>query len=173
MDVKVVMTNDGGDIVKNKKDLAMVFGFENMPLLAMFGGCVEENTPTERLPNQIYNDWWGNNLLLPKNGNRQFNSDTERTLNTTALNSSGIILIEEAIKRDLKFLSEYAKIQVQVRLVNVDRIAIGIKIEQQKIVYLWDNLNRELVDAFAMVSSPDFSGGDTGIFDVFFDETFE
>lgn len=172
MDLKVILTNNGGDLVKNPKDLALVFGFENMPLLAMFGGNVEENTATERVANQAYQDWWGNNLLFPKNAIRQFNSDTERTINTVALNSSGILQIEEAIKRDLAFMTQFAKIQVQVRLTNVDRIAIGIKIEQKVLVYLWDNTNKELIDGFALISSPDFDAGD-GIFDFSFDSSFE
>lgn len=172
MDLKLILTHDGGDLVKNPKDLAVVYGFENMPLIALFGGNVEESTPTTREPNAIALDWWGNNLLLPKNASRQFNSDTERLLNNVTLNSSGIVLIEEAIKRDLVFMNDFAKIQVQVRLVNVDRIAIGLKIEQKKIVYLWDKTNQELKDAFALVSSPAFSAGD-GIFDDTFDFTFE
>lgn len=165
------MTYEGGDLVKNTRDIALVYGFENMPLLAMFGGNVEENTPSERLANQEYQDWWANDLFFPKNKSRQFNSDTERTINTVALSSSGILQIEEAIKRDLSFLNEFASVQVQVKLTDVDRIAIGIKIEQKVIVYLWDNTNKELIDAYALVSSPDYTP--SGIFDETFDFTFE
>lgn len=170
MDLKVILTNNGGDLVKNPKDLALVFGFENMILLAMFGGNVEENTPTERVPNQAYQDWWGNNLLLPKNASRQFNSDTERTINTVALNSSGISQIEEAVKRDLDFMTQFARVRVQVRLTDVDRIAIGIQVEQKVLIYIWDNTNKELIDGNFVMSQRLEADS---IFDEFFDFSFE
>lgn len=172
MDVQVVLTNDGGDLVKNPKDLAMILGLENMPLLALFGGNVEASTPVQRLANQESFDWWGNNLLMASDPSIQFNSETERLLNNVALSSSGRLQIEETVKKDLAFLSPFADIKAEVKLVSVDRIAIGLKIEQKKIVFIWDVTNKGLTDAFKMVSSPG-AVGDDGIFDFSFGLEFE
>ena len=173
MDLKVILTNNGGDLVKNPKDLAVVTGFENFPLLALFGGNIQENTPTTRVVNQTYEDWWGNNLLLPKDASRQFNSDTERMLNNVALNSFGLVQIEDAIKRDLSFMDQFANIKIVVRLIGPDRILIGIQIEQKKIVYIWDNTSKELIDVFALISSPGFTPGSKYFEQPFFDDFFE
>lgn len=157
MDLKLVMTNDGGDLVLGTKDLLLVFGIENMPLLGLFGGNVEESTPSTRLTNKFYYDWWGNNLLFPNDTSKQFNSETERILNNIALNSAGMVRIEEAVKRDLKFLNEYAKVQVEVRLLELDRILIGIKIAQKVIVYIWDATNKTLVEPYALINNSGIS----------------
>lgn len=153
MDLKVIESDNGGDLVKNTKDLAVIYGFQNMPYLAMFGGNVQESTPQIRLQNRQYFDFWGNNLLFPKDASIQFNSETERVLNTTPLTSSGRVLIEQAIKKDLQFFNGFARVSVAVTIINDDHISIGIKIEQQIAVFIWDATNRELTDADFVVSS--------------------
>jgi hypothetical protein len=91
-------------------------------------------------------------------------------LNTTPLTSFGRLKIEQAIKNDLKFMSDFAEVQVQVKIIGPDKIAIGIKIIQQKFIYIWDVTNRELIDAEFIMSSDQLP---FKIFDWTFDFTFE
>lgn len=128
-DVAIIETGNGGDIQLQGNDLAIVNSIENMPYLAMFGGnpgFPTKNTITE---SESF-DWWGNGLLIPNNPNNQFNSLTENLLNTIALNSSGRIQIENAIKNDLKFMETFAVISVSVSIVATDKISVQLTIKQ-------------------------------------------
>ncbi len=171
MDLELVETLNGGDLVKNAKDLKVIYGFEAMPYMAMFGGNTEESTPTIRLANRQYNDFWANDLLWPKNASLQINSETERVMSSVPLTSFGRLQIEQAIKKDLNFFRDVAEVKVAVTILSDDRIAIGIKLIQQVFVYIWDATNKELTDAEFIVTT-------TGtvrvkIFDYTFDFTFE
>lgn len=130
MDLAITeQNNNGGDLILSGNDLAMVFGIENMPYLAMFGGNPGYSTKSKVTEEQSF-DWWGNNLLMRGNPSAQFNSLTEYTLRNVVLNSAGRIQIEEAIKKDLAFLSEMATVSVDVSIISVDAIKIEIKIKQ-------------------------------------------
>jgi hypothetical protein len=150
MDLKVIETGNGGDIVKNPKDLALVFGFENMVYMALFGGNVEQSTPLTREDGEQDFSWWGNKLFFENDLSLQMNSETERALNNTALNSFGLKVIENAVKKDLNFMKEFADVEISVSMEQVNRIAIEIKVTQidakgqQKFMYVWDATNRSL-----------------------------
>ncbi len=125
-DLEINETGNGGDIVLIKNDLSVVNGIENQPYLGMFGGNVEAITAAERANDA--KDYWGNNLLMQADATIQFNSIVEKTLNTVPLTSSGRVIIEDAIKQDLQFLSPLATIKVVVTIVATDRINVDIKI---------------------------------------------
>jgi hypothetical protein len=150
MDLKVIESNNGGELVKNPKDLAVIFGFENMPYLGMFGGNIEQSTPIQRLPGEQAFDWWGNSLFFNENTGLQFNSETERTLNNVALTSSGRKQIEEAVIKDLEFMQAFAVVSVSVTIPERDKVNISITIEEpsnlteKKFVYIWDATKNEL-----------------------------
>ncbi len=173
MDLQLVETQNGGDIVKKPKDLVVIEGFQNMIYLGMFGGNVEASTPLTRLENEQAFDWWGNNLLFPNDTSTQLNSLTERTLNNVALNSFGRTVIEKAVKKDLEFMSPFAAVSVTVSIISTDRIAIAIKVvrldnlEQRAFIYIWDATNRELIEAEGIIT---VSGA---VAARFFDETFD
>ena len=145
MDLKVIETGNGGDITKNGSDLAMVFSFENMPYLALFGGNVEAVTPQKRLESEQAFDFWGNSLLFTNDTSIQFNSLTEKTLQITPLTSSGRLIIENAIKSDLEFMAPFAEVKVTTQIISTDRIdiLIGLKepgnLTEKKIIYIWEN----------------------------------
>ena len=80
MDLRVIETKNGGDLVSKKRDLSVIEGFENMPYLALFGGCTEQSTPLLRVKSEQAFDWWGNNLFFPNDQSKQLNSITERIL---------------------------------------------------------------------------------------------
>lgn len=151
MDLKVIESEgNGGDLVKTNKDLTTIEGLQNMPYIAMFGGNVEASTPTERLENEQAFDWWGNSLLHPNDPQVQFNSLTEKKLLEVALNSAGRIQIEEAIIKDLEFMSEFATVSISASIVSTDRIEILIKIkepdniEAKVFIFIWESTNQEL-----------------------------
>lgn len=151
MDVEVVETGNGGDLLKRGNDLGMVYSIENMVYLSLFGGNVEQDTPTTRPEAQQAFDWWGNALLMGEEPDTQFNSRTERTLRQVALNGQGRQAIQQAINDDLKHMQPYADITVQVTIVAVDRVRIGIRVkrpdnlESTELVYIWDALNFSLI----------------------------
>ena len=89
MDIRLIETGQGGDIVINQSVIDGVDGYENMPYLAMFGGA----------------DFWGNFLFEQIPGGR-VESKTEKALQDNALNSSGLRRIEDAVKEDLAFLED-------------------------------------------------------------------
>jgi len=128
MDVAIIETLNGGDAQLNGNDFALVDGFENTIYLAMFGGNPGFSTPTTRKEGEQLFDWFGNRLFMLNTPTQQFNSLTEHTLNTVALNSQGRILIENAIKQDLQFLQEFGKVEIEVSIISDDKLKILIRI---------------------------------------------
>jgi len=151
MDLKLIETGSGGDIVFNGSDIEVIGGFQNMRYLGMYGGNIQQNTK-EYLPNEQRFDHWGNNLLMLKNENIQFNSDLERLLLDVALTSSSRIEIEETIKSDLSFMDDFATLEVSASILSSDRLQIYIKITQpdveqsKEFVYIWDATKNELTN---------------------------
>lgn len=153
MDIQLIETGNGGDFVKTSKDLSIIFGFQNMIYLGLFGGNVEASSPTFRVESEQAFDFWGNSLVFKDNKSLQFNSETERILNNVALNSSGRLRIEDAVKKDLEFMSEFANVVVSVSLLGLDKVEISIlvvkpdNVQDVSFIYIWDSTNRELIDA--------------------------
>lgn len=148
-DFRMIETNDGGDFVLIGADLQMIDGFQNMPYIGLFGGNVESNTQ-QFLPTEQRFDFWGNNLLMLNNAAVQFNSNTERILNQSALTSSARLQIENAVKADLDFFRSFATVSVAASITATDRIEINIRIvelatqESTEFVYIWDSTEQEL-----------------------------
>jgi phage gp46-like protein len=114
MDLQIVETLNGGDAVLLGNDLAVIEGLENMIYLALFG---DDGT------------WWGNDLLLTGDSDKQFLSQTEAVLDAVTLNSAGRIAIEQAIKADLAFLLADVPgttLSVSVAIAKPDRTEITI-----------------------------------------------
>lgn len=111
-DLAILESLNGGELQKVGNDLAVVFGRENQPYLAMFGG------------NEDQSAWWGNNLLFSEFSNRQFKSLTEHVLNTTPLTSAGRSTIESAIRKDLIYLNPEL---VQVSIISDNKVSALIR----------------------------------------------
>jgi hypothetical protein len=177
MDLELIETGDGGDLIKDSKDLSIIFGFENMPFLALFGGNVESSTPDIRIQTEQAFDFWGNNLLMPQDRSIQFNSQTERALNTTALSSSGRSKIQQAVENDLSFMKDFAIITVVVQVLSMDKILLACRIQQpdnlqtQDFVYIWDATKKELLEREIIATSK--KNITVKYFDVYFDFSFE
>lgn len=158
-DIAIVETGGYGDFTVNGNDLAVFKGLENAIYLAMFGGNIEADTKLPRQAGVQDHSYWGNNLFMQQQPSAQFNSLTERTLNTTVLNSQGRVTIQNAIKKDLSFLPNLV---VNVQIVSTDRINVSIKATLPT--------GRDAVGSFAFVYNPltgDFDLNDFDFADFF------
>lgn len=177
MDLELTETNNGGDFIKNGRDLSVIYGFENMPYLAMFGGNTEGSTPSRRNPAEQAKDYWANSLLFKNDPTVQMNSETERALKNTPLNSFGLGVIQQAVNKDLNFMKAFSNVSVIVSMIGINRIAIAVRIvkpgnlSQNVFVFIWDATNLELLArGFANTTGGDVS---LRIFDDTFDFSFE
>lgn len=177
MDLQLVETGDGGDLVKNVKDLKVIYGFQNMIYLGLMGGNLAQSTPILRDATEQAFDFWGNNLFMQGDSSIQFNSETERALNTTPLTSAGRVLIQLAVQNDLEFMRDFADVKVTVQIVSDDVLIIGIRIQQldnlqiQDFVIIWDATKKELTEAEILTTTK--KGVSIKYFDYTFDVSFE
>ena len=145
-DLLIYETGDGGDLKVLNNDLALTTSLYNQVYLCLFGGNVEASTKGNELNNEKRFDWWGNSLL-----ELNFNSETERIINTVTLNPSGRLKILQAVKNDLKPIDLVANYTVEVILENVNRFKILINLteklnKQEKIIQiLWDISKDEVI----------------------------
>ena len=145
-DLLIYETGDGGDLKVLNNDLALTTSLYNQVYLCLFGGNVEASTKGNELENEKRFDWWANNLL-----DLNFNSETERIINTVTLNPSGRLKILQAVKNDLKPIDLVANYTVEVILENVNRFKILINLteklnKQEKIIQiLWDISKDEVI----------------------------
>lgn len=159
MDLEIIETGDGGDLVKDSKDLSVVFGFENFVYLALFGGNVEASTPTKRIASEQAFDFWANNLLMQGDDSIQFNSETERILKLVALTSSTRSIIQQAVEKDLSFMKDFAVVTIVVQIVATDKLLIACRLVQpdnlqtQDFIYIWDATRQELLDREIIATS--------------------
>lgn len=151
-DLKIIETGNGGDVVNKGDDLAIDETISTMIYLALFGGNVEESTVAKTVYAESF-DWWGNRLLMSSEPSRMFNSLTEKTLNKTALNSEGRTIIQNAVIQDLKNLSNFFTIFVNVVLPNTNQVKIEItvtKLDKSKQATLIINLKKSLAGDFSI-----------------------
>ena len=151
-DLMIYETSNGGDLYLQNQDLASSELLLQQAYISLFGGNVEASTRGDEIASELRKDWWGNSLIFKEQPEKQFNSQTERTLNNAALTSAGRILIQRAVENDLKHLSSIAKITVEVQIVNSSRVNIYIhfaKLNNQAtktLQFLWDNIKNELIN---------------------------
>lgn len=151
IDIALNETGNGGDAQISGNDIATTSAIFNQIYLALFGGNVEASTTGEELTTEQRLDWWGNNLLFQDEPDLQFNSTLEKTLTEVALNSSGRLIIEEAVRNDLKFLNSFAEIRVSTEVTGVDRISILIFVqepdnsEEKVFEFIWDATKQEVI----------------------------
>ena len=142
----------GGDFNLKNEDIETISGLTNQVYLALFAGNIEENTSDDLDELEQRNDWWGNFLLVKEN---QFNSNFERTLRTIALNSSGLIQIENAAKEDLKYLQEFADIEISSEITGINKMTLFVNIiepDQQstKLRFIWDGTRQEIIEEITL-----------------------
>lgn len=152
LDVLIFENGDGGDVNLLGNDIEMTDSIFDMVYMAMFGGNPEAVTTGNEIASEQRNDFWGNALLLPNDPEKQFNSITEKTLNEVALDSSGRVKIEDAIKIDLNFMFILAQIEVDVSIVSDNRTQMDITLQEpgnltnKSFQFIWDGTRNELIE---------------------------
>lgn len=152
LDVLLFESGDGGDVNLLGNDIEMTDSIFNMVYMALFGGNPEAVTTGNEVETEERLDFWGNALLLPNDPEKQFNSFTERTLNEVALDSFGRVKIEDAIKADLQFMSNLAKIEQDVSIDSDNRAIMEIiltepdNITVKTFQFIWDGTRQELIE---------------------------
>ena len=149
-DLALHETGDGGDIQLVGNDLVTTGSIFNQIYMGLFGGNQVPTTGTE-LETEQRLDWWANALLFQDQPEIQMNSNLEKTFNEVALNSSGRLQIEEAVKSLLAFLSDVADISVETSVIEIDKIQITIlaqepdNIQEQAFIFIWDATKEEII----------------------------
>jgi len=150
-DFLIFESGNGGELGIFNKDISFVEKLYYQIYLRLFGGNVEASTKGNELPNEVRLDWWGNSLFFKNRPSKQFNSETERTLKSVALNSVGRTVINQAIENDLKYFRNIAKINVNTLLLSANKVEMQITINQDKnasnsyLKLIWDNAKNEIV----------------------------
>lgn len=151
MDIEIYESGDGGEMSIQNDDLALSSSLLQTAYLALFGGNTESSTRGDELPEQYRNDYWANTLLFKTEKEKQFNSETERTLNEVALNSSGRQKIVNSIKSDLKVLDGIATYNVEVSIQTIDKVSIFVQVnelgngETRSFQIIYDVARREII----------------------------
>ncbi len=150
-DILIYESGDGGELLVSNNDIALVEYLYNQVYLAWFGGNVEADTLSNEPAGEIRFDWWANALLFPNDPGSQFNSQTERALNSNVLNSVGRVNIERAAQADLQYLKDIANITVNVVILSTNRVQLSALLQQpgnledKTFVFIWDNAKNELI----------------------------
>jgi hypothetical protein len=124
-DILIQELFSGGDLMYRNGDLVPFAGpYDNMIYLALFGG----------------DDWFMNDLIQG-DASTKFTGTTERVCRQTTLNSSGRVVIENAVKADLQHLVDNipgSVLTVSVVIVSDDRIQINITFNGQLYTYYFN-----------------------------------
>lgn len=150
-DIHVFENGNGGNFAKISNDLVLSESLFQVIYISMFGGNVEASTQGNEIESQERFDYWGNSLIWPNNTEKQFNSETERALTNNVLNSSGRLIIEQAVKNDLEVISQIADFEVEVSITSESKVQINISLssipnQSDKFYqFIWDNAKNEVI----------------------------
>lgn len=150
-DILLYETGQGGDFAIIEDDLAMGESLYQQVFLALFGGNIEASTKATYFETEDRFDYWGNSLVWKDEKTKQFNSETERTIQNNALNSSGRLAILRAVNIDLDYLKSMLNYSVEVQILQRDKLRIIVNFSQKtnqqdralQIVY--DNAKNEVI----------------------------
>jgi phage gp46-like protein len=150
-DILLYETGSGGDFAIVNNDLLMGESLYQQIILALFGGNIQASTKQVYLETEERFDYWGNSLAWKDTKTKQFNSETERTIQTVALNSSGRLTIIQAIEQDLNYLKTVADTNIEVEILGNSKIRITVTFsektnQQDKLLQLvYDNAKGEVI----------------------------
>lgn len=150
-DILIYESGSGGELSVQNSDIALIEQLYNQVYLALFGGNVAVSTLGNEPAGIIREDWWGNALLFPNDPGSQFNSQTELALLQNALNSTGRVNIERAVKADLSYFGSIADITVNVVILSTNQVQIAVTLSQpssqqnKTFVFIWDNAKNEVI----------------------------
>ena len=150
-DINLFEGGSGGEMRILNSDLLLTETIYQTIYLALYGGNVEQDTTEDESDLEENFDYWGNQLFYSNNPDKWFNSQTERTLSTVALNGEGRKLIEDAVNADLQFLNNVVNFEVEVNIAANNKAEIIIAISEfqnqanRQLKMAWDNSRNELI----------------------------
>ena len=150
-DINLFESGSGGEMRILNSDLLLTETIYQTIYLALYGGNVEQDTTSEETDLEENFDYWGNQLFYSNNPDKWFNSQTERTLSSVALNGEGRKLIEDAVNADLQFLNNVVNFTVEVNITSINKAEILIFISEfqnqanQQLKMVWENSRNELI----------------------------
>lgn len=144
MDIKIIETGSGGDLVFENGDIRTTSEVYNQPYLAHFGGN-KEAVSTDYSEGQPREDYFLNPFLQE---NERFNSTFEKTLLNTPLNSAGRLKLEQAAEEDLGYLSGFAQTESDVSITGIDKVELSDKIvsQNENFSYIWNDAKDEIIE---------------------------
>lgn len=123
-DVKLVQTNNDGDIDVVNGVVAMSGGLETAAYLSLFGGNEDDDGR-----DQNSHSWWGNNGEATEN---QYHSKTQYLLDKLPATTGNLLRIQDAVATDLAWLTSAkiaSSITITVSIPAVNSVNINIIIE--------------------------------------------
>ena len=150
-DLHIYESGDGGELALLSGDLILIESLYQSIYICLFGGNVEASTLGNETNSQERLDYWANELLFKDKPNKQFNSITEKTLREVTINSSGRLVIQRAVEDDLKNIKNIADLEVNVVILNIDRIEINIILQKKEnqpnpqFRFVWDNAKNQVI----------------------------
>lgn len=150
-DISLFETGAGGDFAIIEDDLLLSESLYEQIFLALFGGNIEASTKITYLPSEDRFDYWGNSLVWKNEKTVQFNSETERTIQNTTLNSSGRLSIIQSVNVDLEYLKSMIDFSVDVQILGRDNLKIIVSFssksnQQVKVLQMvYDNAKNEVI----------------------------
>ena len=150
-DILLYEMGAGGDFAIINDDLVMGESLYEQIFLALFGGNFEASTKTAYLPTEERFDYWGNSLIWKNEPTKQFNSETERTIQNNTLNSQGRLNIIQAVNVDLSYLKSLINYTVDVQINGRDNLAIIVSFTQKSnqedkvLQIVYDNAKKEII----------------------------
>ena len=132
-DFYLFQTPDGGDSGVNNNDIVTTEGVGTAIYLSLFGGNEDDPGGDNRKK-----DWWGN--LDESEPKLWYRSETQYLVRSLPATSSNLKRIEEAVKRDLAWMSESIaeslEIKVTIPKLNWVQIVINIVINGEAQSYM-------------------------------------
>jgi len=151
-DILLFENGSSGDFAIDNNDLMMGESLYEQIYLALFGGNVEASTKPSYLETEDRFDYWGNSLIWNETKTKQFNSETERTIQNTTLNSAGRLAIIQAVNNDLAYLKDVLNLNnVSADILSVNKLRISVSFsgksnQQDKTLQMvYDNAKNEVI----------------------------
>lgn len=150
-DINLFESGASGDFAIVNGDLLMGETLYQNIYLALFGGNIEASTKEVYLSSEERKDYWGNTLIWKDRKSVQFNSETERVIQNTTLNSSGRLLVIQSVNTDLEYLKSIINFEVEVSIPKHDMLRITINFgalsnQQDKVLQMvYDNAKKEVI----------------------------
>lgn len=150
-DINLHESGSGGEMSIVSNDLLMGESLYMQVYLALFGGNIEANTRGDELINEIRDDWWGNPLFFSETQSKQFNSNTERTLLSVVMNTSGRLSVIQSVNDDLQYLNDLLNFTSEVEFISNNHIRIIVEFspkgtQENKVLQLiYDNAKNEVI----------------------------